>query len=314
MQGFFISGGYSLPSLNDVISEIQVAASQVPNAPDQVRTQKIEALQALTGRNVICYYSGWLNVNGASVPNLSIDDMDKNGFMNAVQGMDCSLGLDLVLHTPGGSVTAAESLVYYLKQKFGNDIRVIIPQMAMSAGTMIACCAKEIVMGHQSCIGPFDPSVRNVSAFAVFEEFVRASEDIKKNPHNIPLWQTMVSKYPPAFLEECERAIQLANTIVPQWLKANMLSNLEQNEQECRVEKLIKALNNPDKTKEHSRHVHFEEAADLGLNVTQLENDQDLQEKVLTLHHAYLATLMMTKTSKLIESHHGKRFILSYQV
>lgn len=315
MRGFFISGGYSLPSLNDVISEIQMGiANQIPNAPDAVRTQKIADLQALTGRNVICYYSGWLNVNGASVPNLSIDDMDKNGFMNAVQGMDCELGLDLVLHTPGGSVTAAESLVYYLKKKFGNNIRVIIPQMAMSAGTMIACCANEIVMGNQSCIGPFDPSVRNVSAFAVFDEFMRASEDIKNNPHNIPLWQTMVSKYPPAFLEECERAIELANTIVPQWLKANMLSELELEEQNARVEKLIGALNNPHKTKEHSRHIHFEEAVELGLTVTQLEDDQELQEKVLTLHHAYLATLMMTKTSKLIESHHGKKFILSYHV
>ncbi|TKE93468.1 S49 family peptidase [Vibrio sp. F12] len=285
----------------------------MPNAPDAVRAQKINELQAYTNRNVICYYSGWLNVNGASVPNLSIDDMDKNGFMNAVQGMDCSLGLDLVLHSPGGSVTAAESLVYYLKKKFGNDIRVIIPQMAMSAGTMIACCSKEIVMGNQSCIGPFDPSVRNVSAFAVFDEFVRASEDIKVNPHNVPLWQTMISKYPPAFLEECERAIELANTIVPKWLRENMLSGDTEGEQERKISELLSALNNPDKTKEHSRHIHIEEATELGLNVTQLESDQALQEKVLTLHHAYLATLMMTNTSKLIESHHGKKFILSYQ-
>ncbi|MGI9848600.1 SDH family Clp fold serine proteinase [Vibrio vulnificus] len=240
--------------------------------------------------------------------------MDKNGFMNAVQGMDCSLGLDLILHTPGGSVTAAESLVYYLRKKFGTDIRVIIPQMAMSAGTMIACCSKEIVMGHQSCVGPFDPSVRNVSAFAVFDEFQRASKDIQTNPHNIPLWQTMLSKYPPAFLEECERAIELANTIVPQWLRENMLSHLGAEELETTTNRIVSALNNPHKTKEHSRHIHIEEAIELGLTVTQLENDQALQEKVLTLHHAYLATLMMTNTSKLIESHHGKKFILSYQV
>lgn len=304
-----------MPNLNDVISEIQVGiANQVPNAPDAVRAQKIAELQKHTGRNLICYYSGWLNVNGANVPNLSIDDMDKNGFMNAVHGMDCSIGLDLVLHTPGGSVTAAESLVYYLKQKFGNDIRVIIPQMAMSAGTMIACCSKEIVMGHQSCIGPFDPSVRNVSAFAVFDEFMRASEDIKENPHNVPLWQTMLAKYPPAFLEECERAIDLANTIVPQWLSENMLSGLPEDEQSNQIEKLINTLNNPDETKEHSRHIHLNEAIELGLNISKLEDDQDLQEKVLTLHHAYLATLMMTNTSKLIESHLGKKFILSYQV
>ena len=301
-----------MPSLNDVLKEITLESENTPNAPDLVRSNKLKALHEYTGRNVICYYSGWLNTEQSSAPNLSIDDLDKNGFMNTIEAMDCTKGLDLILHTPGGSVTAAESIVYYLNKKFGNDIRTIIPQMAMSAGTMIACATNEIIMGHQSCIGPFDPSVQNVSAFAVFEEFTRASEDIKTNPHNIPLWQTMIGKYPPAFLELCERAIELANTMVPQWLETNMLKDQDEPERSKNIKTILETLNNPEKTKEHSRHIHFEEAQKLGLNVTMLEDDQKLQEAVLTLHHAYMATLMMTQTSKLIESHHGKRFILSY--
>ena len=302
-----------MPSLNTVLEEIQqLLQIGQKNAPDIIRAAKIDELYGYTKRNIICYYSGWLNVNGKPVPNLSIDDMDKNGFMNAIEGMDCSLGLDLVLHTPGGSVTAAESIVYYLRKKFENNIRTIIPQMAMSAGTMIACGTKEIIMGHQSCIGPFDPSVRNVSAFAVFDEFARASEDIKDNPHNVPLWQQMISKYPPAFLEECEKAIELATTIVPKWLKENMLSNLNEQQQDDITGKIIANLNNPRETKEHSRHVHYDKASELGLIVCQLENDQTLQEKVLTLHHSFMATMMMTNTAKLIESHLGKKFIISY--
>lgn len=302
-----------MPSLNIVIEEITTLLTKgVTDAPDKVRCAKIKELAKYTGRNVICYYSGWLNVNGTPVSNLSIDDMDKNGFMNAVEGMECNTGLDLILHTPGGSVTAAESIVYYLRKKFSDDIRTIIPQMAMSAGTMIACGSKEIIMGHQSCIGPFDPSVRNISAFAVFDEFARASDDIKINPHNIPLWQQMISKYPPAFLEECEKAIELATTIVPKWLKENMLLDKEESEKNAIVENIIDNLNNPRETKEHSRHVHFDKAQALGLVVTQLESDQTLQEKVLTLHHAYMATLMMTNTAKLIESQLDKKFIISY--
>jgi hypothetical protein len=302
-----------MPSLNDIINDIQQRSAQIPNAIDLVRAEKIAELHAYTGRNIICYYSGWLNVNGVQVPNLSIDDMDKNGFMNAVHGMeDCDNGLDLILHTPGGSVTAAESLVYYIREKFGLNVRVIIPQMAMSAGTMIACSASTIIMGHQSCIGPFDPSVRNVSAFAVFEEFERASNDIKENPHNVPLWQTMLSKYPPAFLEECEKAIELADTIVPQWLEENMFKSLEKDDRDNRISKIKDSLNNPTNTKEHSRHVHLAQARELGFIVEQLEDDQEFQEKVLTLHHAFMATLMMSNTSKLIESHHGKKLILSY--
>lgn len=48
--------------------------------------------------------------------------------------MDYSLGLDIMLQTPGGSVTATESIVIYLKKIFNNDTRVIVPHLAMSAG------------------------------------------------------------------------------------------------------------------------------------------------------------------------------------
>lgn len=97
-----------------------------------------------TGRNVISYYSSWLTKNG--VQNLDICDADMTGFMTAVNGIECQKGLDLILHTPGGDPTAAEVIVNYLRSKFNSDIRVIVPQLAMSAGTMIACAGKEIIM------------------------------------------------------------------------------------------------------------------------------------------------------------------------
>jgi ClpP class serine protease len=90
-----------LPCLNDIINEIQHLDQ--PNAPDRVRADKLVALQQYIQRNIICYYSNWLNTEGQSISHLSIEDMDKNGFMNAVEGLDCSKGLDLLLHTSGGS-------------------------------------------------------------------------------------------------------------------------------------------------------------------------------------------------------------------
>ncbi len=65
---------------------------------------------------------------------MAINDEDKNGFMMAIHKMDRTKGLDLILHTPGGGLTAAQSITNYLHSMFGNDIRVLIPQLAMSAG------------------------------------------------------------------------------------------------------------------------------------------------------------------------------------
>lgn len=127
-------------SWNDILKEVNETQSQY----DYVRRKYLKELSDYTGRNTIAYYSSWLNKQGN---NLDINDADMTGFMACVHGLDCTKGLDLVLHTPGGSPAAAEAIVSYLRAKFGNDIRVIVPQLAMSAGTMIACSAKEIIMG-----------------------------------------------------------------------------------------------------------------------------------------------------------------------
>jgi ClpP class serine protease len=69
---------------------------------------------------------------------MEITDEDKNGFMMAVHKLDRTKGLDLFLHTPGGSISSTQSIVDYLHKMFGKNIRAIVPQIAMSAGTMIA--------------------------------------------------------------------------------------------------------------------------------------------------------------------------------
>ncbi|MGI9255495.1 MAG: SDH family Clp fold serine proteinase [Salinispira sp.] len=102
-----------------------------------------------TGRNVIVYYSGWLQKPNA--PDSEVNDSDKNRFMAVIHGLERDKGLDLFLHTPGGDIAATESLIDYLRAIFDDDIRVFIPQLAMSAGTMIACAAK-VISVHHVCI------------------------------------------------------------------------------------------------------------------------------------------------------------------
>ena len=124
-------------------------------------------------------------MNKANAGNLDISDNDMVGFMNCLHGMDCSKGLDLILHTPGGSPSAAEGIVNYLRSKFKENIRVIVPHMAMSAGTMIACASNEIIMGKQSSLGPIDPQFNGIPAYNIKQEFEEAKEDLAKI-HKMP--------------------------------------------------------------------------------------------------------------------------------
>src|SRR5690606_26098596 len=118
-------------------------------------------------------YSGWLQRPG--IAGVEIDDNDKNAFMTVIHKLDRTKGLDLILHTPGGQVAATESLVDYLRKMFGNDVEVFVPQIAMSAGTMIACSSRLIHMGKQSNLGPIDPQFGGIAAGAVLDEFDRAA-------------------------------------------------------------------------------------------------------------------------------------------
>lgn len=128
--------------------------------------------------------------------------------MLAIHKLDKSKGLDLILHTPGGDVAATESLVDYLYSIFGHDFRVIVPQISMSAGTMIALSSKEILMGKQSNLGPIDPQMGGLACQAVLDEFEQAKKDIRNNPHAAALWQVIIGKYHPTFLGSCQQAIE----------------------------------------------------------------------------------------------------------
>lgn len=276
----------------------------------------IDILMRYTNRNVLVYYSGFLQK--PNYVGLSIDDNDKLLFMQAIHKMDRSLGLDIVLHTPGGSIAATESLVSYIKSLFGNNFRVIVPQIAMSAGTMIALASNEIIMGKQSNLGPIDPQYAGLSCAAIIEEFKRASLDVASNPSLAAVWAPIISKYHPTFLGECEKAISWSEDVVTEWLQGNMFSKRE--DAKTLANRVVKHLSSHVKTLSHERHIHIDDIKKLGVNVSQLEgydNKQiddciDMQDCIVTLHYIIMETLTnRTQASKIVMSNTSRMTMLT---
>ena len=277
---------------------------------DELRNKYVLALANYTNRNVIAYYSGWLKPG--KTQNIDIIDSDITGFMNAIKGLDASRGLDLVLHTPGGNPTATEGIVKYLHSKFGDDIRVIVPQMAMSAGTMLACASREIIMGKHSCLGPIDPQYGGVPAYNIVTEFQEAKADLDHNPNAKPYWELQLKKYPAAFLYTVLDAIKLSDALVSEWLLEYMFGNEDKKDAKKKVSKIVKTLNANNKS--HSRHFTSDACKQLGLNIVNLEDNQELQELVLSLHHSFIITIDATPATKIIENQNGARYISSQKI
>ena len=177
-----------MPGFSDIQKEIQ--KEKIPDTPsDIIRRKYLKKISKKTGRNTILYYSGWLQKPIKSIASIiSINDDDKNGFMSTVKGLDVSQGLDIILHTPGGSIAATESLIDYLNQKFHGNMRAIIPQLAMSGGTIIACACKEILMGRQSSLGPIDPQIDGLPASGILSEFYNANKEMNQDKSKINVW------------------------------------------------------------------------------------------------------------------------------
>lgn len=293
-----------MPTWNEINSEISQLGT--PNACDQVRTKYLSQLEARVGRTVIAYYSGFLQKrtpDGRVHPESAITDLDMNGFMAMVHNVPRDRGLDLILHTPGGGTEATRALVEYLYKMFGRDIRAIVPHMAMSAGSMIACACREVLMGKHSCLGPTDPQVKGHPAMGILAEVDQALVEIKKEPLKQLVYQQIFAKYPPAFILDCERSVDGSRDMVAAWLAANMLAG--EADPAAAAKTTVGHFMDYRGTTEHGHHFLIDKCRDMGLKVIAIEDDQGLQEDVLSVHHSFVASFARTHAIKIIQNAAG---------
>jgi hypothetical protein len=295
-----------MPDWNQLNDEIKSAGGTY----DIIRRKYLRNLNDMAGRNTVIYYSGWMQKPG--VEGAEINDEDKIGLMTTIHGMDRTKGLDLILHTPGGETAATESIVHYLRQMFGKDIRAIVPQIAMSGGTMIACACKSVMMGKQSNLGPIDPQYAGLPAHGVIEEFQRAVIECTEDKNKIPLWQPIIARYTPTLLGECQKSIIWSNEMVRDWLLTGMLENKPDKEQ--LADRILQELGDHALTKSHARHISADKCEEIGLVVERMEDDDDLQDAILSVHHACIHTLSSTPAFKIIENQNGRAYIKMAQI
>ena len=307
-----------MPIWSEILTELASTQEQ-GNPPDfdSVRRKYLAEMHRHTGRNIILYASGWLQKPDVPPAPVSISDEDMQALMEVSQGL-AGDQLDLILHSPGGSPEAAEAIVSYLRQRF-THIRVIVPQLAMSAATMISCAANEIVLGKHSFLGPTDPQlllqtslgIRAVPAQAVLDQFDRATRECA-DPAKLSAWLPMLGQYGPDLLVQCELALAMSKELVKTWLESYMFKGLDNCEE--RAQSVSDWLAGHDNFKSHSRHIPRDEAEKRRLVVYRLETDEVLQDLALSVFHATTHTFSGTPAVKIVESHTGRAFVKQHVV
>jgi hypothetical protein len=304
-----------LPTFGEIAEELKQSAINRP-APDfdGVRKKYVAELSAYTGRPLIIYYANWLSGGRADA---SIQLIDMQGMMEVLRGL-ASPSVDIILHSPGGSAEATDSIVKYMRTKF-DDIRVMVPLAAMSAATMWALASNRIVMGKHSQLGPIDPQlmlpnahgvVMAMPARAIIDQFERAKIELSANQRFLAAWMPLMQQYTPGLLQMCQTSEELAKRLVRAWLAKYMLRNDPGGPAaaDIKAEAAAEFFANYALHQSHGIGIDRDAARSAGIIIDDLEADQRLQDSVLSVHHACLYSMIGGGIIKIIENNLGRGF------
>lgn len=189
------------------------------NAPRYHRQELIRTIEREWGRRLICYVSGRA---------ATIDRDDTAGFMELLHNIPPEENIDLLLHTRGGDVDAAEKLAALVQATVGgSQLRVIIPDFAKSAGTLMILGADTFIMSDSSEMGTIDPQIwaddgrGNAichSVLSYLDAYKTHSDALREDPSD-PVARLMLDKLDPTTLRHYEAIRDRARNFAEDQLK-----------------------------------------------------------------------------------------------
>ena len=128
-----------------------------PTLRESARANLLEQFQENRKSRVIAmiHRQDTLSLLGVPVSS-SISIEDSEAILRAIRLTPPDQPIDLLLHTPGGLLLAAEQISKALTEHKGK-VTVFVPHYAMSGGTLMALAVDGIVMESNAVLGPVDP-------------------------------------------------------------------------------------------------------------------------------------------------------------
>ncbi len=305
-----------MSSWNSILEEI--VGLNRPDASDIVRRNKMKAVQEITGRPLIVYATDFITPNPIKAQftgNLiSISLADKDGFDEVTRNLPNGSKIDILLHSPGGSAEATESIVALLRDRFSH-IRFIIPNVAKSAATMLAMSGEQLLMDDRSELGPTDPQmifnqegrVIVAPAQAIKDQFKAAQDDINADPKKLPSWVPILGWYGPALLAQCDNHLALAEELVSKWLEQYMFAGNPQAKE--KAERIAAYLADHNKFHSHERRVGIANLQALDANILDMRTEPALHDAIRDLYTAVSLTFSSTNAYKIVENSNGEALI-----
>ncbi len=163
----YVAANLARTAFWSLLAVIVLVALSGSGGQDKARTEVLGRFEQERGSRVIALIHRQDAVNVLGVPVASyISIEDSEAVLRAIRLTPPEQPIDIILHTPGGLVLAAEQIARALLERKAK-VTAFVPHYAMSGGTLIALAAHEIVMDSNAVLGPVDPQIGSLPAASI---------------------------------------------------------------------------------------------------------------------------------------------------
>jgi hypothetical protein len=262
--------------------------SQFDSQIKEVARTKILALEEALSADVILYFG-------------PISPVIETRFRDFIEDLkEDSPGrnrLAIVLSTPGGSAETVEKMVEIVRHHY-SEVYFVIPDEAMSAGTIFALSGDGIYMDYSSSLGPIDPQVHNgkswVPALGYLDQVQKMME--KSAAGTITDAElVMLQNLDLAMLSRYEQAKNLSITLLKKWLveykfkdwskhrtnQAKLDQSVTTEEKQTRAEEIANRLSDNKIWHSHGRKIGVRTLSHvLRLQIEDYTDNTDLRDRI----------------------------------
>ena len=196
----------------------------------------------------------------------------------------------IVLDTLGGIVEVVERIVSVIRHHY-DEVDFLIPDRAMSAGTVLVMAGNRIFMSYFSCLGPIDPQIvkddKLVPALSYLNQYQRLRKKAAAGKLNTVEF-ALLDKLDLGELYQFEQARDLSRDLLTEWLSTYKFKNWDthsstgrtvtENQKKKRAKEIAAVLSDDKRWRSHGRMISREKLISdpIRLKIEQLENTPDL--------------------------------------
>lgn len=257
---------------------------------------------------VISYYS---QIEFPIQNEVMVNQWDVKSIYSTLQELPSKCDIELIVHTLGGLPQKSKQIIEFLRSKLGskNRLRIVIPEIAKSAGTLIVLGADDITMSTPSELGPIDPQIprysgsqiQYVPAWSYIDSFKYLQENSKDENGNLKHeFYPLLASFDMPFHQICMNAVRETEKTAREFLAAGMLKR-----NKTKIEDIIKFFLYD--RRPHEALVSSSEVSQkLGKSKIEiLGEDDELWKLYWELHCRICALLDKTPIVKLVEHEGG---------